>query len=139
MYSDRSFVYPHQKLLESLVPQMTNPIYTYYFDYRGQYSYSMLFTGTVTNFGVVHCDDLIYLFESLALFPRGLNHNDSIMSRNLVRRYVDFAKGLIPWQRTSRADDGKFGPYISLPSNVLGTYDVKDIVDFWDQTMEFSS
>lgn len=137
MYSDRSFVHPHQKLLEVLMPQMHKPIYTYYFDYRGEHSYSALFTGTLENFGVVHCDDLIYLFESPMLFPNGLNQNDTIISDNLVKHYVKFAKGLVPWQRTSKKG-GSFGPYLSLASSELHVYDVQDITDFWDQTMEFN-
>lgn len=118
-----------------MMPQMENPIFTYYFDYQGEHSYSALFTGTQEDFGVVHCDDLIYLFESVGLFPSGLNENDTVISDKLVQLYVKFAKGLVPWPRTE-CGEVNFGPYMSIASRELRAYDVQDLTTFWDQTME---
>lgn len=113
------------------------PIYTYHFDYRGTYSYSILFTRTFKNFGVVHCDDLIYLFESPLLFPNGLDAKDMEVSRNLVATYVTFAKHRrAPWERT-RLSTNRIGPYKMLMGKDLKYYDDFELVQFWDQMDEF--
>lgn len=136
MYSDRSFEYPHYKQLQIMTNFTNMPIYTYFFDYRGQNSYSALFTGTLRDFGVVHCDDLIYLFESPLLFPNGLNQNDTIISRSLLKHYVTFAKHRQPWRRSKLVND-MLGPYMSLVDSELKYYDNWEMVRFWDQAEEF--
>lgn len=117
------------------------PIYTYHFGYKGEHSYSALFTGTLRDFGVVHCDDLIYLFESPLLFPNGLNREDSIMSRNLVKHYVNFASRKKPWSRT-RVSTDRIGPYLNIVDNSSESYKYYnnwELVRFWDQTREFET
>lgn len=112
------------------------PIYTYYFDYRGANSYSLFFTGTSRDFGVVHCDDLIYLFESPLLFPNGLNEKDTEMSNKLVQQYFTFAQGKEPWTKTTLEGE-KLGPYMSLADMTTGYYDDWELIRFWNQTEEF--
>lgn len=139
LYNERSFEYPHYKLLKTMakVSPLQN-VYTYYFDYRGQYSYSLLFTNTFRDFGVVHCDDLIYLFESPLLFPQGLNAEDTVMSSRLVQHYVKFARGEAPWRRTT--DQGsRIGPYNSLANDQKKYYTDFGMVHFWDQTRELEN
>lgn len=87
----------------------------------------------------MHCDDLIYLFESPLLFPTGLNAEDTAMSKKLVDYYVSFAKQKNgPWQRTGRTGD-KLGPYMSLKDGQLKYYDeCRSVEEFWDQAGEFN-
>lgn len=137
MYTDRSFVYPLYKQLDIMMTASNIPIYTYHFDYRGNYSYSLLFTQTFRDFGVVHCDDLIYLFESPTLFPNGLNEADLRVSRTLVATYVTFAKRRrAPWERT-RLSAKRIGPYKMLMGRDMKYYEDFELVEFWDQTKEF--
>lgn len=97
----------------------------------------MLFTQTVRDFGVVHCDDLIYLFHSPLLFPNGLAGMDLEVSRNLVDTYVSFAKRRrAPWERT-RLSHNKIGPYKSLMGKEMKYYNDFELVKFWDQMKEF--
>lgn len=112
-------------------------IYTYKFDYRGQYSYSVFFTNTAEDFGVVHCDELIYLFDKPALFPAGLTGTDLAMSDRFVNHFVKFAKGQTPWQPTKERAN-KIGPYKRISDNHMVYYDDADVLSFWDQAGDFN-
>lgn len=70
------------------------PLELYVFNYTGPYSYASIFSGgLVTNeYGVVHCDDLIYLFRSPALFPDfEKDSTEDMVSQALVQHHVNFA------------------------------------------------
>lgn len=70
------------------------PVRLYKFAYKGPYSYSGLFTGTQIDFGVSHCDDLIYLFRTPILFPDFPRDSAlDLAAKNLVQYYIDFAVG----------------------------------------------
>ena len=106
MYSDRAFIYGIYQgvLLHSLKGHW--PIYFYKFEYRGAYSYGDFFATTKENidynWGASHCDDLLYLFRSPALFPDlQPNSSDLTVSRIMVQMWTDFAKYGNP---TPRAD-----------------------------------
>lgn len=64
------------------------------FNFEGSTSYSEIFSGTKKNFGVVHCDDLLYLFRSPLLFPNDFPKNSKYakLITNLVKTYIQFAK-----------------------------------------------
>ncbi|XP_068144433.1 esterase-5B-like, partial [Drosophila tropicalis] len=94
--SDRDFKHPlYEAIFEYLqIPGGKYPHYMYSFNYKGPYSYAKYFTrGNVTGkYGVVHCDDLIYLFRSPYLFPDF--HKDSVEAKviqKFVKYFVDFA------------------------------------------------
>lgn len=96
LFSDRAFLYPLYKTVESYLKYADtsiNPVYLYRFAYKGPVSYSGFFTGTAKDFGVGHIDDLIYLFKSPILFPEF--HKNSEMAkliRMLTDTYINFAK-----------------------------------------------
>lgn len=96
LFSDRAFLYPLYKTVESYLKYADttiNPVYLYRFAYKGPVSYSGFFTGTANDFGVGHIDDLIYLFKSPILFPEF--HKTSEMAkliRMLTDTYINFAK-----------------------------------------------
>ncbi|KAM7346103.1 juvenile hormone esterase-like [Cochliomyia hominivorax] len=74
LVTDRGFFHPLYntvKLHVKHIDTTTNPIFMYLFDFEGPYTFATLYAGNVTsvNYGVVHCDDLIYTFEAKYLFP----------------------------------------------------------------------
>lgn len=94
--SDRAFFHPLYKTLESYVGYADlerNPVYLYKFAFKGPYSYSFLYTGSAKDYGVVHCDDLIYLFKSPVLFSAGFNKTsvDAKVIQHMVGAFVTFA------------------------------------------------
>ncbi|XP_055838522.1 juvenile hormone esterase-like [Episyrphus balteatus] len=94
--TDRAFVHPFYKNTKQYVETADlkkNPVYLYRFNYRGPFSYSTLYTGNFNNYGVVHCDDLIYLFRSPGLFNVDFEKNsvEAKVIKELVDTYVSFA------------------------------------------------
>ncbi|XP_068151132.1 juvenile hormone esterase-like isoform X3 [Drosophila tropicalis] len=72
--TDRGFKHPLYKAIRENYERRTKIWYhhfMYNFNYKGPFSYASLYTqANVTGkYGVVHCDDLIYLFRSPLLFP----------------------------------------------------------------------
>ncbi|EDW74344.1 uncharacterized protein Dwil_GK21864 [Drosophila willistoni] len=71
------------------------PFYMYSFNYKGPVSYASIYTqANVTGkYGVVHCDDLIYLFRSPILFPDfAKNSTEAKVIKTFVRYFINFAK-----------------------------------------------
>uniref|UniRef100_A0AAG5DH82 Carboxylic ester hydrolase n=1 Tax=Anopheles atroparvus TaxID=41427 RepID=A0AAG5DH82_ANOAO len=74
------------------------PIYLYKFNYKGQFSYSSVYvTGDNTtlsrDFGIVHGDELIYIFRTPALFPDFQPGSpDAQVSQRLNKFLVYFAR-----------------------------------------------
>lgn len=94
MITDRGFYHPFYKVKEiHKHDQNGAPLYIYNFKYRGSLSYSFLYAGNTNDYGVVHCDDLIYLFNSPALFPNNFAENtrDKLVSQDFVDYFVHFA------------------------------------------------
>lgn len=94
MFSDRAFMHPYYKTVRDYVQYANtnrNPVSLYRFTFKGPVSYSLAFTGTSKDFGVVHLDDTLYLFQSLfPPFPE--NSVYSNVTKALVDFYVSFAK-----------------------------------------------
>lgn len=70
------------------------PIGVYYFNYKGRASHSYSYTYTTANFGVVHSDELLYLFRNTAIgadFPVG--SPEWIVSKGFVDYFVKIAYG----------------------------------------------
>ncbi|XP_001650480.3 venom carboxylesterase-6 [Aedes aegypti] len=97
LYTEAGFLYPLHASVKQHVTSAdteTAPVSLYKFSFQGPYSYSMLYTANpdVHNFGVVHCDELIYLFRSPLLFPDFAHKSkEARMSHNLVKFFIDFA------------------------------------------------
>lgn len=154
IYSHRAFYHPFYKTVQAYISYADieqNPIYLYKFAYKGNYSYSVLFTGTTKDYGVGHCDDLIYLFNSPAIFPKGLSEGslDETMKNILVRTYVTFAISgkpkeftaipackkdtfypICPYQKFSNSPDGK------IQIDTSQDYDMA-AVRLWDKLKEY--
>lgn len=88
LYTDRSFVYPYFKSIANYLKYAdleTSPMNLYKFSYKGPFSFSLLYTNTFDNFGVVHLDDQLYLFP---VFP---NSYIPEVTQTMIKFYVDFA------------------------------------------------
>ncbi|CAO1420886.1 unnamed protein product [Diamesa serratosioi] len=94
IYTDRSFIAPlYNSIRMKLAHDQKHPVYLYKFSYQGAMSYSMFYTGTLNPYGVTHCDELIYILKSSAMFlndfPAG--SKDMEMRTVLLKYFVDFA------------------------------------------------
>ena len=70
-----------------------HPVFLYKFSFEGPMSYSMLYTGTFVNYGVTHCDELIYILKTPAFFPNEFipASKEMEMRKVLLQYFVDFA------------------------------------------------
>uniref|UniRef100_A0A1Q3FSN1 Carboxylic ester hydrolase n=1 Tax=Culex tarsalis TaxID=7177 RepID=A0A1Q3FSN1_CULTA len=95
LYTEAAFLYPIQSAVKQHVTSTDTklaPVSIYKFSFKGPYSYSFLYTFTHQDFGVVHCDELIYLFRSPALFPDfPPKSKEARMSHHFVKFFIDFA------------------------------------------------
>lgn len=95
LYTEAAFLYPIQSAVKQHVTSADTklaPVSIYKFSFKGPYSYSFLYTFTHQDFGVVHCDELIYLFRSPALFPDFPHKSkEARMSHHFVEFFIDFA------------------------------------------------
>lgn len=88
-------MYETIKAYVETVDTVKYPLYLYKFNYSGRHTYATIFNGASTsrNYGVVHCDDLIYLFRSPLLFPDiDKNSIDAEVIKTMVGNFVYFAK-----------------------------------------------
>uniref|UniRef100_A0A182QXN1 Carboxylic ester hydrolase n=1 Tax=Anopheles farauti TaxID=69004 RepID=A0A182QXN1_9DIPT len=73
LYSEAAFKYPIQlgvKQYTILANTNLAPVSVYKFAFKGIFSYSAVYAaGDLGDYGVVHCDDLNYLFRQPAIFP----------------------------------------------------------------------
>lgn len=96
MITDRAFLHPYYKAIENYIQYantIKHPVFLYRFAYKGQNSYSTLFSGSNEDYGVCHLDDLLYLFKSPLVFHEfEKNATEVQLIRQLVDTYVNFAK-----------------------------------------------
>ncbi|KAI9583284.1 esterase E4-like [Glossina fuscipes] len=98
LVSERGFHHPLYETIKAYVETVDTvkyPLYLYKFNYSGLHTYATIFNGANTsrNYGVVHCDDLIYLFRSPLLFPDiDKNSIDAEVIKTMVGNFVHFAK-----------------------------------------------
>ncbi|XP_068151131.1 juvenile hormone esterase-like isoform X2 [Drosophila tropicalis] len=97
--SDRGFKHPLYKAIKQHYEYRGQlswfPHYMYSFNYKGSISYASLFTqANVTGkYGVVHCDDLLYLFRTPLLFPDfDKQSTEAKVIDSFVRYIVNFAR-----------------------------------------------
>jgi juvenile-hormone esterase len=91
-----AFIHPLYKSVKQYVAKadfVTHPVSLYKFEFKGPLSYSVLYTGSYKDYGVVHCDELIYLFRSPAIFPVDFDKKsmEADMIRVLTNYFADFA------------------------------------------------
>ncbi|XP_068144409.1 juvenile hormone esterase-like [Drosophila tropicalis] len=93
--TDRHFNYPLYKTVRYYVRSGDDPIYIYNFNYRGPHSYASIYANAKLSrsYGVVHGDDLLYLFRSPLFFPDfKKNSTDAKLITSFVDYFVTFAR-----------------------------------------------
>ncbi|KAH8411061.1 hypothetical protein KR222_011277, partial [Zaprionus bogoriensis] len=98
LITDRGFKQPLYNAIWDYVLSVNtseNPLYLYSFQYAGPRSYASVYTSAPVGqkYGVVHCDDLIYLFRSPMLFADfQRNSTEARVIDSFVDYFVHFAK-----------------------------------------------
>ncbi|KAH8348144.1 hypothetical protein KR084_004841 [Drosophila pseudotakahashii] len=95
LISDRGFKQPLYNTIRKDVCHTPHPVYLYSFNYRGPLSYASAYTSANVSgkYGVVHCDDLLYLFRSPLIFNDfERNSTEAKVIRSFVNYFVQFAK-----------------------------------------------
>lgn len=123
----------------------TAPLYLYRFAYRGQRSFTDMNPQLEgENFGVVHSDDLMYLFEMRGLFPGVLSNSDKAASDRYVQNIVEFVVNGRPTENVPCTEMKPMCNYVNFYKNevtgdmetqVRNDFDI-DMVRFWAQTGE---
>ncbi|XP_071447523.1 juvenile hormone esterase-like [Hetaerina americana] len=139
-YTDRGFLHAMTKAIQLHLRNSHSPVYFYEFTFRGSISWSTLFAGNNKDYGVSHCDDLLYLFHAPALFPDFAPGTPETNTVDLmVTLWTNFAKFGNP---TPKAIRGVTWPPVT-PSNPRLHLDVgaalqvkealnEDRLAFWD-------
>ncbi|KAI4466364.1 carboxylesterase [Holotrichia oblita] len=118
VYSDRGFLYPSYQASLLHKHKGHSNVWFYYFDYKGNQSFGEAFAATENevdfDWGVSHCDDLIYLFKNSQIFPDfELDGKDLEVSELLLNLFTNFAKYLDPTPENLYENQGRWR---SLPS-----------------------
>ncbi|CAD6234155.1 GSCOCT00007599001.2-RA-CDS [Cotesia congregata] len=95
LIGDISFLFPEMLQLQLVSNRMKQPSYFYTFEYRGTFSKTSLLLENNDNIGVIHADELIYLFpftpEYFRLPDLEMSQEDEKMIDILVDLWTSFA------------------------------------------------
>lgn len=135
--SDYYFGRPHYTSLQKMARASNASIFAHEFDYRGLKSFSTIFTRTLRNYGVVHVDDLLYLFRIPLVFPIQHTPNDSKAKEYFREHVLSFIKNDNPGYAEFDEDDPQMARFINSDASVI-TRDVVEVerFDFWREIDE---
>ncbi|KAF5281268.1 hypothetical protein FQA39_LY05154 [Lamprigera yunnana] len=95
MYSDRLLLYSMYQSALLHAWKGNSSTWFYHFNYRGEYSYEPYFATTTDtinyDWGVCHCDDLIYLFRTKKFFGPLQSNSDKLVRRIMIKMWTNFA------------------------------------------------
>lgn len=100
MYTDGWFGAPASRSIKTHLKKFSNPVYFYYFSYKGRYSVSNLYT-LFQDYGVCHGDELQYIFPAdirffFDLIGLPISSEDNNMVDVMTKLWYNFAKtGLV--------------------------------------------
>ncbi|XP_065075943.1 juvenile hormone esterase-like [Ochlerotatus camptorhynchus] len=113
------------------------PISVYYFNFRGRFSQSYVYTYTSADFGVCHSDELLYLFRNSAMVGDYQNGTpELIMAKGLVDYFVKLAYDGIsgPYCKLNDCQLLEFAnsdnPRAPVELNLVNGFD-EDMIQFW--------
>ncbi|XP_051164874.1 uncharacterized protein LOC127283823 [Leptopilina boulardi] len=91
IYADAVTIFSHHRLVTLLAAANKKPTYYYKFSYQGRYSH-VIWEDTKKPFGVVHHDELIYLF-GIAQFPAIKENDPELLTlERMTAIWENFAK-----------------------------------------------
>uniref|UniRef100_A0A182T1B0 Carboxylic ester hydrolase n=1 Tax=Anopheles maculatus TaxID=74869 RepID=A0A182T1B0_9DIPT len=143
IFNEGLFVYP----LTLSVRQHANhtrtkaPIHLYKFNYKGPHSYSSILApdnDLAQDFGIVHCDELIYIFRAPILFPDfRKNTPDAKATKRITKLLVDFARtGIAPASTDGEVSTTEFPEALELTnSNSADEPVLQKYTNFYDENM----
>ncbi|CAL7947466.1 unnamed protein product [Xylocopa violacea] len=92
---DRFFVVDSEKAARLQAKANQQPVWYYYYTYRGAESLSNVMSGTTTNYGVSHGDDAYFVVDTEYINPTQTS-NDIKMQNILIDFWVSFATNGVP-------------------------------------------
>ncbi|KAL2720426.1 venom carboxylesterase-6-like [Vespula squamosa] len=95
MAGDRFFVVDSMKAARIQAKINKQPVWYYYYTYRGTHSLSEVMSGSKENFGVSHADDA-YLILETPYFNSVTTNDDINMQQELIDLWTSFATNNIP-------------------------------------------
>ncbi|XP_046828969.1 venom carboxylesterase-6-like [Vespa crabro] len=95
MAGDRLFVFDSIKAARIQAKVNKQPVWYYYFTYRGAHSLSEAMSGSKENFGVSHADDAFLVLDT-PYFNPVTTRDDIDMQQELINLWVSFAINSIP-------------------------------------------
>ncbi|KNC21239.1 hypothetical protein FF38_14079 [Lucilia cuprina] len=100
LVTDRGFHHPMYNAMKWFVKKNNlyiTQLFLYVFDYRGRYTFANIFAGHPTpEYGVIHCDDLIYLFRAFRIFPDFPKNSSDAAA---IKGYVDYLTYFAHWRQ----------------------------------------
>lgn len=136
--SDRFFIVDSEKAARLQAKVNKQPVWYYYFSYRGAQSLSEYMSGSKENFGVSHADDAYYVVDT-PYMDGTTTQSDREMQQRLIDFWVSFAKDGVP--NFNNAKWSKLDPtqkelqYLHISGPQKGNMDVKANLgekDFWN-------
>ncbi|EZA54385.1 esterase E4 [Ooceraea biroi] len=115
--ADSVIIFPQHRVARLIAENGDQPVYLYKFSYQGRYSFAMW--NDTTPYGVVHHDDLQYLFFMSAKFPFFKDDAPEIPTVELMTSvWSNFAETGQPVPPTL-ANKVTWEPYVSATDNYL--------------------
>lgn len=137
MGTDYFFGYPYYLSMEQMDRGSDLPVFGHYFNYRGRKSFSMAFARSLRDYGVVHADDLIYLFRIRALFPIQMIGEDQTAKDIFKSQILNFVKNNDPGYEQYSTETQRVALYENSESSVMSRSMVDiDKHEFWREIRE---
>ncbi|XP_067006682.2 juvenile hormone esterase [Anabrus simplex] len=114
LYADGIIIFPAHRAAKLISAKNTAPVYFYKFSYAGKYSYIYDPPGSQTPYGVVHHDDLLYLFYNPSEFFKLFTPQDEEFQtmKKMIKIWSNFMKEGNPTpERTSLLSNVTWEPY----------------------------
>ncbi|XP_043528092.1 venom carboxylesterase-6-like [Frieseomelitta varia] len=92
---DRFFVVDSEKAARMQAKVNKQPVWYYYYTYRGVHSLSNSLSGTTNNYGVSHADDAYFVVDTEYIDPTTTS-SDIKMQKILIDLWVSFATNRVP-------------------------------------------
>nr|CAH7768495.1 unnamed protein product [Callosobruchus chinensis] len=119
LYTDGWFMDAADTAVRLHYKHTSQPVYFYLFGYRGSASFTKIFGGGDTDFGVCHADELQYLFPiGDGLFPDVKpSESDKKITEIMTTLWTNFAKTGDPTPRTTSEISERWKPYTAKSEN----------------------
>ncbi|KAK4880585.1 hypothetical protein RN001_008731 [Aquatica leii] len=137
IFTDACFLHPAQESVSLHANYSKHSVYNYLYAYNGTETFGQRYYGNEHDFGVIHGDELFYLFDRSVLYPNyKLTRRDKKMSDFLITLWTNFV-----YYGNPTPNDHSWKPFKCNEENyyiIDGSYKnevdeglEKERVDFW--------